>query len=61
MPQNKTAPSAGAGPVWTLGEDAFWGCPALTLVVTRDSYAARYGEENGLNCAYTDAPDRLAD
>ncbi len=49
------------GSVTFIGADAFTGCRNLTLTVLRDSYAARYCEENGLRCQYTDPLDWLND
>lgn len=38
-----------------IGEDAFAECAEeLTIIVPRDSYAAQYCKENGLNYQYTD-------
>ena len=45
--------------VTSIGEDAFRGCDSLTLTVTRDSYAAQYCKDNGLNYTYPDALDWL--
>ncbi|MBR6184707.1 MAG: leucine-rich repeat domain-containing protein [Clostridia bacterium] len=45
--------------VTSIGDDAFSGCPNLTLTVVRDSYAARYCKEIGLNYTYTDSLDWL--
>ncbi len=46
-------------PVRAIGDDAFSECPNLTLTVVRDSYAARYCKENGLNYTYTESLDWL--
>lgn len=40
-----------------IGEIAFNGCDQLTLIVERDSYAADYCEEQGLDYNYADAND----
>ena len=45
--------------VTAIGKDAFAECPNLTMTVTRDSFAARYCKDNGLNYQYTDSLDWL--
>lgn len=45
--------------VTSIGEYAFSWCSSLTLTVTRDSYAAQYCKEKGLNYTYTDSLDWL--
>ena len=39
----------------TIGDRAFYDCDKLTLVVDRDSYAAQYAEESGLQYTYTES------
>ena len=46
--------------VTSIGEDAFSNCAeTLTITVGRDSYAAQYCRENGLQYTYPDALDWL--
>ena len=45
--------------VTSIGDSAFFYCSSLTLTVTRDSYAAQYCKEKGLNYTYTDSLDWL--
>ena len=45
--------------VTNIGDDALYGCEGLIITVSRDSYAAQYCEENGLNYMYTDSLDWL--
>ena len=45
--------------VTSIGKNAFKGCDSLTLTVTRDSYAAQYCKDNGLNYTYPDSLDWL--
>ncbi len=47
--------------VTAIGDLAFSSCPLLTLTVPRDSYAARYCQEQGLSYRYADALDWLKD
>ena len=47
--------------VTEIGKDAFSGCRALTITVSRGSYAAQYCKENELNYTYPDADDWLKD
>ena len=47
------------GSVTAIGIDAFSDCPNLILTVPRDSCAAEYCRENGLNYTYPDANDWL--
>ncbi len=42
-----------------IGDSVFMVCPNLTLTVSRDSYAAQYCKENGLNYTYPDSLDWL--
>ena len=42
-----------------IGFGAFTGCNYLTLTVPRNSYAAQYCNENGLNYTYPDSLDWL--
>ena len=43
----------------SIEDGAFRGCNSLTITVNRDSYAAEYCKENGLNYTYPDANDWL--
>ena len=45
--------------VTTIGEAAFKFCDQLTITVVRESYAAEYCKEKGLNYTYTDSLDWL--
>lgn len=45
--------------VTSIGIYAFSECPNLTITVGRDSYAAEYCKENGLNYIYPDSLDWL--
>ena len=45
--------------VTSIGNSAFSRCRKLTLTVPRDSYAAQYCRENGLDYTYPDANDWL--
>ena len=47
--------------VASIGTNAFGNCTALTLTVPRDSYAAQYCIDNGLDYTYPDANDLLLD
>ncbi len=47
--------------VTEIGEDAFYGCDSLTLIVEKDSYAAQYAKENDIPYTYPDANDWLND
>ena len=42
-----------------IGADAFLRCENLVLNVARDSYAAKYAEDNGIPYVYPDANDWL--
>ena len=45
--------------VTAIGDEAFAGCPNLTLTVTRDSFAVQYCKDNGIAYQYADANDWL--
>ena len=40
-----------------MGEMVFNGCKSLTVIVSRDSYAKQYCEQNGIRYTYPDAND----
>ena len=44
-----------------ISDSSFYGCHNLTITVRRDSYAAQYCKENGLNYTYPDSLDWLND
>ena len=43
----------------SIGDDSFSGCNNMTITVNRDSFAAEYCKEKGLNYTYPDANDWL--
>ena len=41
--------------VTNIGKDVFAECDALVIFTSRDSYAANWAKDNGIDCEYVEA------